>query len=110
MIDWDRIAELRDEIGVEDFNDVVALFIDEVTEVVEALRADPAPGKLECQLHFLKGSAMNLGFARFAAICQAGEQDAAADRAEQVDVAAILACYDESKAAFLTGLQARLSA
>lgn len=110
MIDWDRIAELRDEIGDEDFGDVVALFLDEVTEVVEALRADPAPDKLECRLHFLKGSAMNLGFARFASMCQAGEQDAAAGRMAEVDVAAILSCYDDSKAAFLAGLEQRQSA
>ena len=110
MIDWDRIAELRDEIGAEDFDDVVTLFLDEVTEVVEALRAGGVRDQLECQLHFLKGSAMNLGFARFAAMCQAGEQDAAAGRADEVDVVAILACYDASRAAFLDGLKERRSA
>ena len=30
MIEWDRVAELRDEVGAEDFAEVVELFLDEV--------------------------------------------------------------------------------
>jgi hypothetical protein len=31
MIDWDRVQELRDEIGAEAFGEVVELFLEEVT-------------------------------------------------------------------------------
>ena len=35
MIDWKRVRELRDEIGEEDFSEVVDLFLEEVEEVGE---------------------------------------------------------------------------
>jgi HPt (histidine-containing phosphotransfer) domain-containing protein len=101
MIDWTRVRELRNEIGEEDFAEVVALFLEEVEEVVTRLRAMPDPATLESDLHFLKGSALNLGFQQFGERCQAGETAAGAGRADQVDLAAILDCYDRSKSAFL---------
>ena len=36
MIDWTRVSELRDEIGAEDFGDVVEIFLEEVEAEVEA--------------------------------------------------------------------------
>ncbi len=109
MIDWKRIAELRDEIGAEDFADVVALFLEEVTDVVERLRAHAVREELASDLHFLKGSAMNLGFQRFAEMCQEGESEAAAGRADGVDIAKVLTCYDESRAVFMAGLETKLA-
>ena len=29
MIDWARVSELRDEVGAEDFDEVVELFLEE---------------------------------------------------------------------------------
>lgn len=101
MIDWARVQRLRDEVGSEDFREVVALFLEEVDEVAARLRAGPDPGRLEADLHFLKGSALNLGFADFGALCHAGEQRAAAGDAAAVDVAGLVAVYDRSRAAFL---------
>ncbi|WP_026758094.1 Hpt domain-containing protein [Sediminimonas qiaohouensis] len=109
MIDWNRIAELRDEIGAEDFSEVVSLFLEEVNQVAERLRTGVVHEELASDLHFLKGSAMNLGFSRFAVMCQAGERDAAAGRADDVDVDKILKCYDESQSEFMSELDARLS-
>jgi len=108
MIDWNRIAELRDEIGAEDFADVVALFLEEVSGVVARLRNNAVRAELANDLHFLKGSAMNLGFRRFAEMCQEGENEAECGRADSVDVVRILACYDDSQAAFMAGLEDRL--
>lgn len=99
MIDWERVAELRSEIGAEGFCEVVELFLDEVEGVVMALGTRRA--RLEEELHFLKGSAWNLGFRAFGAACQAGEREAAAGRSDQVDVPAILDCYAQSKAQFM---------
>lgn len=101
MIDWDRVAELREEVGEEEFPTVVELFVEEVEEVTRDLASISAPARLEEALHFLKGGALNIGFRRFAQLCSEGEALAAAGRAEEVDVARILACYAESKAHFL---------
>lgn len=106
MINWERVEELRDEIGVEDFDEVVDLFLDEVEEVIERLNTTPELSQLEADLHFLKGSALNLGFETFSQLCQAGEAASAAGQAATVDVPAILAAFANSKVAFQTKLAA----
>lgn len=107
MIDWTRVTELRDEIGGEDFAEVVSLFLEEADEVVRNLPASTDAKAIESALHFLKGSALNLGFAELAHLCQEGERQAAAGD-PSVDVARVIAAYDASKAAFEIGLD-RLS-
>ncbi|MDN5786106.1 Hpt domain-containing protein [Pseudorhodobacter sp.] len=103
MIDWKRVEELRDEIGEDDFNEVVALFLDETDEVAMNLRNDMAHGAIESALHFLKGSALNLGFTELAALCQAGEKAAAQGHAATVDLGLVLDSYNRSKHAFEQG-------
>ena len=105
MIDWRRIEDLRAEVGAEDFCDVVDIFLEEVDEVVERLRRDGA-AKLEENLHFLKGSALNLGFDGFADLCQHGETAAREGRGDTIDVDPIIDSYATSRAAFLAGVQA----
>lgn len=109
MIDWQRVSTLRDEIGAEDFEEVVPLFIEEVESVTNELRADPDIDKLEGHMHFLKGSAVSLGFAAFSAMCHDGEAQAAAGDGESVDVEAVLDCFEESKQLFLDGLAQNLT-
>lgn len=104
MIDWDRVAELRNDMGEEDFVEVVQLFLAEVQEVADRLRTSPDRAQLEKDLHFIKGSAYNLGFARLGALCADGEQQATAGDAAGVDVAAILDCYATSRQDFVEGL------
>lgn len=108
MIDWGRVNELRLEIGADDFPEVVSLFMEEVDEVVARLPAIADAKGLESALHFVKGSALNLGFSALAALCQEGERRAAAGDTGG-DRALVSACYDASKAAFAAGL-ARLGA
>ena len=103
MIDWSRVAELQDEIGTEDFADVVVLFLEEADEVVAKLPTCTDAPSLEAALHFLKGSALNLGFHTLAQLCQSGERRAAMGDAA-VDRAAVAQAYDASKAAFDVGL------
>ncbi|MEK9733498.1 MAG: hypothetical protein VW297_03615 [Paracoccaceae bacterium] len=38
MIDWIRIDELRDEVGQDDFGDIVGVYFEEVQEALENLR------------------------------------------------------------------------
>lgn len=100
MIDWDRVQALRDEVGVDDFAEVVNLFLEEVDEAMTRLSAGLAPTALSAALHFLKGSALNLGFAEFARLCQEGERTPA-----KADLGAVRATYTVSKAAFQKGIR-----
>ncbi len=62
MILWSRVNELREEVGAEDFKEVVALFLDEVEEVIDRLRADTNRDRLEQDLHFLKAARSTSAF------------------------------------------------
>ncbi|WP_299372333.1 Hpt domain-containing protein [uncultured Tateyamaria sp.] len=104
MIDWQRVTTLRTEIGEEDFEEVVPLFLEEVSEITDALQAHVDLNALEANLHALKGSAMNLGFAEFSDLCSTGEAMAASGSAASVDVDQILASFERSRTAFLNGL------
>ncbi len=110
MINWNRVTELCNEIGVDDFDEVVQLFLEEVESVIDRLRTAPVMDTLEADLHFLKGSALNLGFDTFSAHCQTGEAKAATGRADEVDLPEILDCYVESKVCFLSELDDRIAA
>jgi HPt (histidine-containing phosphotransfer) domain-containing protein len=104
MIDWQRVNELRDEIGAESLHEVVELFLDEVEGALMALGGS---GTIEADLHFLKGSAANLGFEAFRGLCAEGEAMAAAGRGNQVEIGRIIATYAASKHRFLDGLADR---
>ncbi|EEW24930.1 Hpt protein [Rhodobacter ferrooxidans] len=104
MIEWGRVADLRSEIGDEAFGEVIDLFLEETDEVIARLIERPDLAQIERDLHFLKGSALNLGFCDLADLCQDGERRAAAGDAALVDVGAVVRVYFESKAAFQMGL------
>ena len=73
MIDWPRVRELKDEVGEDGFEEVIELFLEEVEEVIEKLGTNDR-SQLEQDLHFLKGSALNLGFETFSNLCLEGER------------------------------------
>lgn len=110
MIDWKRVAELRSEIGVPEFDEVVELFLEEVETLLARLRSDPRPELYEEDLHFLKGCSVNLGFSALARLCLLGESKASSGEAKKVDIAGILDCYEQSKATFLKGVADGLAA
>ncbi len=99
MIDWKRVDELRDEIGEEGFGEVVELFLDEVEDVVMRLGSAKADSHAT-HLHFLKGSAWNLGFSAFATACQNAEKKAALGQVSADDIQGIIDSYHQSKVAF----------
>lgn len=104
MIDWHRVETLREEVGEDSFDDVVNLFLQEVDDIVARFLQAPDPRRLEADLHFLKGSALNLGFDQLGALCQAGEHLAAQGRGAEVDLPAIVALFADSRRLFLTTL------
>ena len=98
MIDWDRVLELRNEVGAADFGEVVDLFLEEVDDAMMAL--DPGATGPD-DLHFLKGCALSLGFRAVSALCQALETRADGAPATPEDVAALRQAYAQSRAEFL---------
>ena len=103
MIDWKRVEELRDEIGADGFAEVADMFLDEAEEAVAALLAGLPDDKVEGQLHFLKGSALNLGLSDLAKICHDGERRAALGHGG-VDATQVAAVYRTSRAQLLARL------
>ncbi|MCT4369730.1 Hpt domain-containing protein [Yangia mangrovi] len=105
LIDWLRVAELRDEIGGEDFDEVVALFLTEVQATLDRLPAHAESLQdLSEQLHFLKGSTLNLGFARLSTLCEAGELAITAGLGAPLDPELLRRCYARSREEFLAQL------
>ena len=100
MIDWPRVRELKEEVGEDGFEEVIELFLEEVEEVISKLETGDR-SQLEQDLHFLKGSALNLGFQNFSNLCLDGERMSANGQASDVDVALIIDSYHKSKATFL---------
>ncbi len=104
MIDWERVADLRAEVGEDDFAEVVELFLEEVEEVIARLRVAPDIARYEEDLHFLKGSALNLGFQSFSGLCQIGEKQAAQGQAHLIEIGQVIEAYGQSKLVFLQDL------
>ena len=73
MIDWDRVMHLRNELGDDDFGEVVDLFLRELKAEIEELKVNHSSENLEASFHSLKGCALNLGLSDLAKHCQAGE-------------------------------------
>lgn len=110
MIDWNRVQDLRDEIGADAFGEVVELFLEEVDGEIEKLRHTDANPDLEGHLHFLKGSALNLGFAAFSDLCHKGELAAAAGQGGAINLPEVLSCYERSKSEFIGALDRVIAA
>ncbi len=87
MINWERVAELREDFGAEGFEEMIEVFLDEVTTGLQRLGAAATPDAMRAEFHFLKGAALNMGFDEIAGLCAQGEelseagQDASTERA-----------------------------
>jgi HPt (histidine-containing phosphotransfer) domain-containing protein len=102
VIDWEQVKRLRNDVGHEEFDEIIELFLEEVESIVEKLRGPPVIEELENDLHSLKGSAMNLGFKQFSELCFDGEKKASEGNTDEIDIVAITTSFDASKAKFLS--------
>ncbi|MBK5934017.1 hypothetical protein C8N32_10926 [Rhodovulum imhoffii] len=100
MIDWIRVSQLREEVGHDAFEDVVALFMEEIDAVFVALSPN---SRLEEDLHFITGSALNLGFDALCRLCREESRKAKARGPGAVNIVALRDCYRASRSAFLDG-------
>ncbi len=96
MIDRNRLLELKQEIGEEDFAEVGEVFLEEMQETLEALMQN-AGSATAADFHGLRGSASNLGFVDFGAACSKAEQDVVGGAT--IDIAALKALFNASVAA-----------
>ncbi|NEX47303.1 hypothetical protein G3572_13895 [Rhodobacter sp. ETT8] len=103
MIDWQRVRDLRQEIGAEVFDQVVPLFLTEADEAVARLRVARTAPELRDALHALKGNALNLGFTDLARQCQTLETRAEAGETD-LPLAEIYVTLHRSRALFLVNL------
>lgn len=103
MIDWQRVRDLKQAIGQEVFNEVIAVFLKESAEVVARLPAANTATALRDDLHILKGSALNLGFTDLAQLCATGEEHAAAGHID-VALAPVQDAFELSRVEFLSKL------
>ena len=106
MVDWHRLRELCNEIGYDDFLEVVTLFLLEAEEVVLRIGSEVSRAIIADELHFLRGAALNLGFVDLAAHCADAERLAAADL--PVDVTAVTDHFATVRTYFMQEIDAEL--
>lgn len=96
MLDTQRIAELKTEVGEDDFAEVADLFFEEVEEVLVALDGVDQAALPE-KLHFLKGSARNIGLQHFGDLCLAEEERLKVNPGARPSVGVLWESYRASK-------------
>jgi len=101
MIDWARVEELKTDMGADDFDEVIDLFLSEIETTLDGM-GQSGSDTLAKDIHFLKGSAANVGFEQLCAMCRKSEL-----APNDVDISDIARCYFESKTIFLSELEAR---
>lgn len=104
MLNWTTIKKLHHDIDPEDFDEIVDIFLGEMETEIQALRKDDCTDTIGCRLHFLKGSALNMGFETFSKLCTVGEQGLATPSTSGIDTFEIEECYKKSKTQFLRQL------
>ena len=97
MINWDGISELQAEVGEDGIAEVVEIFLEEMEEGLEGLSASTETPEMLDKLHFLKGSAQNIGLDEVSSLCARDEAALKADATGQVDFQAIKAALSQAK-------------
>lgn len=103
MIDWDRVRQLYDEIGADEFGPLIELFMDEIEATSMRLDLSDAD-MLRRGMHAMLGNALNMGFDDLARMCGDGERLALTGTPQSVDLDAVLHCYARSKQLFMRDL------
>ncbi len=102
MINWTRVRALRNDVGADEFEEIVDIFLDEVDDIAANLRTVTDDHGLELHLHALKNAALNLGFIDLSDLCQKAEAQAGSGQAASVDLKSLFTCLDTSLSQFKT--------
>tara|TARA_R110000796_G_scaffold27713_2_gene76267 strand:+ start:4747 stop:5079 length:333 start_codon:yes stop_codon:yes gene_type:complete len=110
VIDWAYVNGLCNDIGRDSFDEIIQVFFEEVEDTLKHLENLPNQIDITEELHFLQGSALNLGFVGFSAECRKRHEILPDNLDELRHTANLLATYKASKIKFLsainnTGLQ-----
>jgi HPt (histidine-containing phosphotransfer) domain-containing protein len=105
MIDRERLAELRHEVGTDDLTEVIALFCEEVEETLDRIITHPS-ASLGDDLHFLKGSALNIGMSEVGQLCLEAEKAWRKDAPSLPDIATIAQAFRKARQALYLELDA----
>lgn len=101
VIDWTRVGQLREEVGAEAFAEIAVMFLAEAEAAVGALDPGAEAARMAADLHAIKGSALNLGFADLAELCAQGEAAARDGQPQKADIAAIRAAFAAAHSQFV---------
>ena len=96
MIDRARLEELREEVGNDDFAEVIELFCEEVAETLDRM-AQGHSSSMADDLHFLKGSALNIGMSEVASLCAAVEAMIRDNGAASPNIGGIKTAFDKAQ-------------
>ncbi|MDO9639050.1 MAG: Hpt domain-containing protein [Pseudotabrizicola sp.] len=99
MIDWQIANDLKQAIGPEVFEEVVTVFFQETDSTLNRLLGATTADAMKSELHFMKGSALNLGFSDLAQICQRLESRAEAGESD-LPLAQVKTIYSASQDEF----------
>jgi len=102
MLDWTHIDQLKKDVGSHEFAEIVDLFFVEVEGLFKRLNHESAVAN---DMHFLKGSAANLGFAELSKSCQIAQHQLVAG--QPAGLQQIVTVFEKSKHAFIAGLAQR---
>lgn len=105
MINMDRISELRDEVGSDDLAEVIQMFCEEVEETLNRI-SRMSGSDVQEDLHFLKGSALNIGLDEVGKLCQEAESALELDATSQPDVESISEAFQSARARLLSASMA----
>lgn len=105
MINWNRINDLTNDIGAENIDEVIEVFLEEVEDVLATLKADCSMNDLRHARHFLRGSAMNLGFDELGKLCTSEDPAGFTNVETAAFIGKMKSVYDASKTEFLSGLR-----
>ncbi len=103
MIDWDRVGILHADVGAAEFATIFALFTEEAEGVIAGLDDNAPIETLRADMHFLAGSALNLGFRGLAEFCHRAQRQA--ERGRRPDIPALCNLYRQSKRVFAARLE-----
>ena len=109
LINWSRIEALKEDVGREDVKEVIDLFINEIQQVIDKIPAQMEAENIADDLHFLKGSALSLGFQELSCVCQTGYEAFSKTPRGAFEIDNVRACFETSKAEFDAKLDGALA-
>jgi HPt (histidine-containing phosphotransfer) domain-containing protein len=105
VIDWEQVATLQTAVGRDDFSTIMRVFFKEVEEANAQLTMGVTTDQFRDILHFVKGSALSVGFVELSEQCAQAERNFAGSHQITSIGKEIITSYEKSKEHFLSNTQ-----